>query len=185
MFWLFGSDLALYILSFLELKDVVTLYLLSRDVHRFLTEHEATIFHQLAILHRFVSAGTSLDDAVHAQDNKDEWLQGVQSWKQFCTYHVSDTILALRETPNNSILGRKCGLMERSWAGQGTVMQGAYMTFEGDVRSFEVDEVDRTIIAIIDQGGKHKLVMHAMEDGRELWTLAGVRHSLLHENANV
>lgn len=84
MLWLFSADLSLYVLSLLPFKDVVTLYRLSRDIRQFLIEHEASIFHQLAILHRFVTAGVTLEDATRAEDGRGAWLQGVQSWKELC-----------------------------------------------------------------------------------------------------
>lgn len=102
MLWLFDSDLSLYILSFLEFKDVFALYLLSRDIHHFLAEHETAIFHQLAILHRFVLIGVSLENATRAEEHRGGWLHGVQSWKELCTYLVHDTIHALTAPPNNS-----------------------------------------------------------------------------------
>ncbi|KAJ3525472.1 hypothetical protein NM688_g8397 [Phlebia brevispora] len=149
MLWLFGSDLSLYVLSLLEFKDVFTLYLLSRATNRFLVEHEGGIFHQLALLHRFIPIGVTLEDIANAEVDRGGWLNGVQTWKELC---------------------RRCVLMERNWSGKGSVLEGAYMTFEGDVRLFEIDETERTIIAIVEKDFQRSLVVKAMEDGRELWS---------------
>ena len=84
MLWLFSSDILLHVLSFLEFKEVLALYLLSRDIHQYLADHEVAIFHQLAILHRFVSIGTALDDAIRIEEPYGDWLKGVHSWKELC-----------------------------------------------------------------------------------------------------
>lgn len=88
MLWLFSSDLFLHVLSLLDFRDVLTLYILSRDIHQYLADHEAAIFHQLAILHRFVSAGVSLQEAVRAEEHHGDWLKGVQSWKELCALYL-------------------------------------------------------------------------------------------------
>ena len=84
MFLSLSPDIALYTLSFLPLPDVVKFYVLSRSLFRFLSENEATIYHQLAIIHRFVAPGIALEDAVESERALGGLLDGVTTWKELC-----------------------------------------------------------------------------------------------------
>ena len=85
-------DITLYLLSFLSLTDVVKLHALSRDFSDFLAANEATIYHQLAILHHFTAPGVALEDAVEREQAVGGLLDGVTTWKQLCTFMVTPTM---------------------------------------------------------------------------------------------
>ncbi len=178
MFWLFSSDLSLYIFSFLQLKDICTLYLLSHDIHQFLHQHEATIYHQLAVSHHFITAGTSLEDAVLAEQTRVGWLDGTETWKELCKSMFQRPLSCGNQ---RSIIpsGRRWIVMDHNWAGRGSVQEGGYLTFEGDVRLFQIDESERTILAVTEISFKKVLTVRAVEDGRLLWSLADVRICLM------
>ena len=86
MFSLLSPDIVLYILSFLSLPDVVQLYRVSRGVHRFLVDNESAIYHQLAVLHRFVTPGSSLEHLIKQDKTQGGYLNGTTSWKDLCEY---------------------------------------------------------------------------------------------------
>ena len=92
MFSSLSTDIVLYTLSFLPLPDVVKLYVLSRDVTRFLTENETAIYHQLAIIHRFVAPGIALQDAVESERAVGGLLDGVTTWKELCAYPLRTSV---------------------------------------------------------------------------------------------
>ncbi|CAL1710654.1 unnamed protein product [Somion occarium] len=98
------SDLSLYILSFLSLHDISQLYVLSRKTRHFLLNHESEIYHQLAVSHRFVASGNSLQDAV-LSEAPSKWLDGVKTWKDIV---------------------RRWAILERNWSGRGSVLEGGY-----------------------------------------------------------
>lgn len=179
MLWLFSSDLSLYVLSLLEFKDICTLYLLSRNIRQFLINHESAIFHQLAILHRFVSVGIALEDAARAEEHRGGWLDGVQTWKELCTSQSSKSD-DIADDMDGSGTGHRWVTMERNWSGKGTILEGGYLTFNEDVYMFKIDEVERVILAVTNAWGTQTLVVRTIEDGRLLWSLGGVRSFLLH-----
>ena len=84
MFLTLTPDIVLYTLSYLTLPDVLKLYTLSHDTHDFLVDHESAVFHQLAVLHRFVTPGTTLEDAVADEHTVGGLLDGVTTWKELC-----------------------------------------------------------------------------------------------------
>lgn len=85
MFAQLSLDIALYVLSILPLQDVVKLYVISRDTRQFLVDHEGAIFHQLAVLHRYVKTGTLLEDVVLSEKHRGNWLGEARTWKDLCT----------------------------------------------------------------------------------------------------
>jgi hypothetical protein len=80
------TDLTLYILSLLSFKDVNVLYTVSQSFRNFLHDHQDTLYHQLAIAHRYAAPGMSLADAVAAQiEEKGGYhLKSVDTWQSFC-----------------------------------------------------------------------------------------------------
>lgn len=60
--------------------------------------------------------------------------------------------------------------MERNWDGHGAVLEGGY-TLEDGVLHFQIDEEERTILAVSRNGG---MTVHAVEDNRVLWKLGRV-----------
>ncbi|KIP03648.1 hypothetical protein PHLGIDRAFT_121393 [Phlebiopsis gigantea 11061_1 CR5-6] len=153
MFSFLSPDIALYTLSFLPLPDVVKLYALSRNVFRFLTENEATIYHQLAIIHRFVTPGIALEDAVESERAVGGLLDGVTTWKELC---------------------RRWGTLQHRWSGHGPLLEGGYCPYKSDVREFRLDEQERTILAIEETSPTPTMCVRAIESGKQIWSLPTV-----------
>jgi len=84
MFLSFPPDVSLYILSFVSLHDIHSLSLVAREARALIINNEPTVYHQAAIVHRFVPAGISLEKAKRAESQKGGWLDDVQSWKELC-----------------------------------------------------------------------------------------------------
>jgi hypothetical protein len=80
------ADLTLYILSLLSFKDVNVLYTVSQSFLKFLHDHQDTLYHQLAIAHRYAAPGMSLANAVAAQieEKGGSHLRSVNTWQSFC-----------------------------------------------------------------------------------------------------
>lgn len=178
MFATLSPDVVLYTLSYLTLPDVLKLYTLSRSVHSFLLDHEPSIFHRLAILHRFVSSGTTLDDAVVEEHSLGGLLDGVSTWKELCT--SIKFAFAAYSSLTRYVQGRRWESLYRSWSGHAAVREGGYISFPQDtVRMFRVDEQERTILVLTGTGGSYgyTLSVCALEDGRLLWSLPSVRSS--------
>ena len=56
--------------------------------------------------------------------------------------------------------------------------EGGYLSYSSDVRSFKIDEQERTLLVITETTPRRTLSVHAIEDGRLLWSLPAVRPSL-------
>jgi hypothetical protein len=84
------ADLTLHILSSLSFRDVKALYTVSKSFHKFLYDHQDTLYHQLAIAHRYTVPGMSLADAVAAQleEKGGGHLGGVDTWQSFCECYL-------------------------------------------------------------------------------------------------
>jgi hypothetical protein len=79
-----SSELILLIFEHLTLPDIVTMRVLNSEWNHFIEVHESAVFRNCAILHGYVPAGLSLDDAKRITYGSD-WLTNVNSWKALCT----------------------------------------------------------------------------------------------------
>lgn len=86
----FPLDISLYVLSFLSIRDLRSLQLVSRGARSLVNDNEQTIYHQAAILHRFALSETSLEDIKSKESRRGPWLGGVESWKEFCAFSDPD-----------------------------------------------------------------------------------------------
>ena len=85
MFSSLSPDLSLYVLSYLGYQDALQLYSVSRATYQFCTDHEDALYHQLAVAHRFVKSGMTLEDGVALEISTGGYhVQGAQTWKDFC-----------------------------------------------------------------------------------------------------
>ena len=79
------AELILRILSYLPVQSLRTLRLASRSWNTFFVEHESTIYHHAAVIHRFIdSVHQLLPDAKAAHPLK--FLQDVPDWYHYCAY---------------------------------------------------------------------------------------------------
>ncbi|KAI0338346.1 hypothetical protein BDW22DRAFT_706892 [Trametopsis cervina] len=151
MFFTLPSDLTLYTLSFLPLRDISTLYSLSRSIRNFLLQHEDALYHQLAILHRFAVSGVSLEDTKAAEISRGgHHLKGVKSWKDFC---------------------REALILEHNWSGRGFVVVGGYNCFDRDVQEFSIVE-DHSLLLARTEG--NILHIYSLDGSRLLTVLPNV-----------
>ena len=67
--------------------------------------------------------------------------------------------------------------LERNWSGKGKIVEGGYLKFGDTVRVFQIDETDKAVLVVLEQYSKQTFVVHALEDGKRLWSLQGVRVS--------
>ncbi|KAI0924085.1 hypothetical protein AcW1_006847 [Taiwanofungus camphoratus] len=148
MLLLFPTDITLCILSFLPLHDLSSLHLLSSQVHHLINDNEATVYHQAAVFHKFVSPRLSLKAAKLSESHRGGWLDDIWTWKELC---------------------RRLLTLERNWNGRGQVLEGGYPTADDGVLRFQIDEEQKTVIEASRSGG---LTVHAMEDHRVLWGLS-------------
>ncbi|KAI0338343.1 hypothetical protein BDW22DRAFT_706508 [Trametopsis cervina] len=148
MFFTLSPDLTLYTLSFLPLRDICRLYLVSRSIRNFLLHHEDALYHQLAILHRFAVSGVSLEDTKAAEISRGgHHLKGVKSWKDLC---------------------REALTLEHNWSGRGFVVVGGYNCFDRDVQEFSIVE-DRSLLLIRTEG--NLLHIYSLDGSRLLVVL--------------
>lgn len=80
----FPTDIFLYILSFSPVRDLYSLHLVSRQIHRSLCNHEEIIYHQAAVLHKFAPPEVSLEKVKCTEARESTWLDDVQTWKELC-----------------------------------------------------------------------------------------------------
>lgn len=86
----FPLDISLYVLSFLSIRDLRSLLLVSRSARSLIDENEQTIYHQVAILHHLVSPEASFEDIKLKESRRDAWLGDVETWKELCTFSNCD-----------------------------------------------------------------------------------------------
>lgn len=77
------SELILVILEFLPASDLATVQKLSRDWNEFLTFHQASVYHNCAVLHGYVDPRATIGEA-KMKDYGSEWLAGAESWREYC-----------------------------------------------------------------------------------------------------
>lgn len=87
----FPTDILLYILSFAPVHDLHTLQLVSRQIHNFICDHEDSVYHQAAILHKFAPPEVSLEDVKRTEGRESTWLDEVRTWKELCEYKLPPT----------------------------------------------------------------------------------------------
>ena len=80
----FPTDILLYILSFAPVHDLCSLQLVSRQVYHFICDHEDSVYHQAAILHKFAPPEVSLDEVKRTEARESTWLDDVRTWKELC-----------------------------------------------------------------------------------------------------
>ncbi|CCM01240.1 uncharacterized protein FIBRA_03289 [Fibroporia radiculosa] len=142
------SDISLYILSFLSIRDLASLLRTSHQAHGLIEDNHQTVYHQAAILHQFAPPSISLSDTLLSTSSREKWLDDVTTWKEFCKQ------------------GRRWTILERNWDGRGSVMEGGFTDEEGTLH-FRVDEEQKTILTISNAG---RLAVRAMEDfSNVLW----------------
>ncbi|KAH8079071.1 hypothetical protein BXZ70DRAFT_1012658 [Cristinia sonorae] len=145
------ADISLYILLFLPIRDICTVHLLSRRHRKLLKSIEEAIFHQLAVSHRFVPSGTSLDDAF-AQNSLGDGDGWPKTWRNLFIQQF---------------------LLQRCWKGRGSlsiVLCGLRAPDYNDflLSHFQIDEDEKTIIAA---ANNRRFYVYDMNDLQLLWTL--------------
>lgn len=78
-----SSELIVLVLQHLALPDISTMRVLNAEWNQFIKLHESVVYRNCAILHGYVSAGLSLDDAKNITYGS-HWLTNVNSWKIYC-----------------------------------------------------------------------------------------------------
>lgn len=88
MFPGFPVELTLDVLSYLQIQTISRLVSVSRGWSKFLDENQESVYHNVALLHAYVSSkGLSLEDAISQHHN--QAFDNVAGWKEFCSSGVT------------------------------------------------------------------------------------------------
>lgn len=82
----FPTDIFLYIISFAPVHDLCSLQLVSRQLFHLICDHEDSIYHQAAVLHKFAPPEVSLENVKCTEARRCTWVADVQTWKELCEY---------------------------------------------------------------------------------------------------
>lgn len=103
------SELILGVLEFLPASDLATIQTLSRDWNEFLTFHQASIYHNCAVLHGYAGPRATLEEAKR-KDYGSDWLVDVESWREYC-----ESLRYLAGSSYSRRIGVKYRNLEHRW----------------------------------------------------------------------
>lgn len=162
------AELILRILAYLPVQSLRALRLTSRPWNTFFVEHESSIYHHAALLHRFIdSVHQLLPEAKVAHPLK--FLQDVPDWYQYCMFS-SGCCICRQLTSHDQ--GRKYFQLQRNWVGKGSATARYYDGHPNDVHRLKVDEDHGLLIVTHEFGG---LTVFDLDTAEVLWRLDSVR----------
>ncbi|RPD52756.1 hypothetical protein L226DRAFT_548676 [Lentinus tigrinus ALCF2SS1-7] len=140
------AELVLRILAYLPVQSLRALRLASRSWDTFFVEHESTIYHHAALIHRFIdSVHQLLPEAKAAHPLK--FLQDVPDWYHYCRQYFQ---------------------LQRNWTGKGAATARYYDGHPNDIHRIKIDEDYSLLIVTHEFGG---LTVFDLETAEVLWHL--------------
>ncbi|KAG8960275.1 hypothetical protein FRC03_006820 [Tulasnella sp. 419] len=127
------AELILKVLSYLPIQDIHAFQFLNHRCHDVVAANEGGVYRAAAIVHRFVTEATTLEEATR----NESWLHNVSSWKVLCKKHFS-----LEARWKGKKISPKCGLKIGRSSAAGL-----------HAHRFKVDEEEGTIILSRAEGG--------------------------------
>ncbi|KAG8922774.1 hypothetical protein FRC02_011619 [Tulasnella sp. 418] len=127
------AELILKVLSYLPIQDIHAFQFLNHRCHDVVAANEGGVYRAAAIVHRFVTEATMLEEATR----NESWLHNVSSWKVLCKKHFS-----LEARWKGRKISPKCGLKIGRSSAAGL-----------HAHRFKIDEEERTIILSRAEGG--------------------------------